>query len=162
MASNTCINIVYAPILIESYCWNTHKANRKLTAKLKINVLPLFQEERWKVWATLSYCTKRTKCHHKSYPNNTIKTKPASFFPILGTSFNSCEEGKEFYNLYSWEVGFGIHSGKSRNNGNSYQAWHDYVCSCEVWGSIHYKIAVYFLAFDHCIFGSSIAKLLFF
>ncbi|WVZ83495.1 hypothetical protein U9M48_030637 [Paspalum notatum var. saurae] len=33
------------------------------------------------------------------------------FAPKEGDEFSSCEEAKEFYNLYSWEVGFGIHYG---------------------------------------------------
>jgi hypothetical protein len=33
------------------------------------------------------------------------------FFPYKGTVFNSCDEAKEFYNLYSWEKGFGIRIG---------------------------------------------------
>uniref|UniRef100_A0A8R7PRL6 Protein FAR1-RELATED SEQUENCE n=1 Tax=Triticum urartu TaxID=4572 RepID=A0A8R7PRL6_TRIUA len=28
--------------------------------------------------------------------------------PAIGTSFESLEEDYEFYNLYSWEVGFGV------------------------------------------------------
>ncbi|TVU50230.1 hypothetical protein EJB05_01594, partial [Eragrostis curvula] len=30
------------------------------------------------------------------------------FLPKIGTIFNSCEEGRDYYNLYSWERGFGI------------------------------------------------------
>lgn len=28
--------------------------------------------------------------------------------PVIGTSFDSIDEAYNFYNLYSWEVGFGI------------------------------------------------------
>uniref|UniRef100_A0A453RK91 Uncharacterized protein n=1 Tax=Aegilops tauschii subsp. strangulata TaxID=200361 RepID=A0A453RK91_AEGTS len=38
--------------------------------------------------------------------------------PVLGTIFDSLVEAYEFYNLYSWEVGFGIRYGKSRQNVN--------------------------------------------
>jgi hypothetical protein len=34
----------------------------------------------------------------------------------IGTGFNSVEEAYDFYNLYSWKVGFGICDGKSRLN----------------------------------------------
>ncbi|XP_048568842.1 uncharacterized protein LOC125549480 [Triticum urartu] len=34
--------------------------------------------------------------------------------PVLGAIFDSLAEAYEFYNLYSWEVGFGIHYGKRR------------------------------------------------
>lgn len=30
------------------------------------------------------------------------------FEPVLGMVFDSKEEGYEFYNMYSWECGFGI------------------------------------------------------
>jgi hypothetical protein len=128
---NTCINVPYACIYV-NHVVEIHKPKHEVTAKKKTNVLELFQEERWEIWARLSYITRRAKSNHKSYPNSTIKTESASCFPMLGTSFNSCEEGREFYNLYSWEIGFGIRSRKYRTNNNSYQAWHDYVCSCEV------------------------------
>ena len=54
------------------------------------------------------------------------------FLPYEGLEFNSCEEAKEFYNLYSWEVGFGIRKGGSRKNGYEYITRQDLVCSCEV------------------------------
>ncbi|KAM3262162.1 hypothetical protein ACQJBY_052703 [Aegilops geniculata] len=36
--------------------------------------------------------------------------------PELGLSFHSLGEAYDFYNLYSWEIGFGIRYGKSRLN----------------------------------------------
>jgi hypothetical protein len=36
--------------------------------------------------------------------------------PAVGTSFDSRAEAYEFYNLYSWEVGFGICWGRNRKN----------------------------------------------
>lgn len=36
------------------------------------------------------------------------------FEPILGLVFDSREEAREFYNLYSWEVGFGVKLNNSR------------------------------------------------
>ena len=32
--------------------------------------------------------------------------------PAVGTKFDDCEEAYEYYNLYSWECGFGIRCGK--------------------------------------------------
>jgi hypothetical protein len=46
--------------------------------------------------------------------------------------FNSAKEAKDFYNLYSWEIGFGIRRGRSKTNGNSYITRQDFVCSCKV------------------------------
>lgn len=34
--------------------------------------------------------------------------------PCVGTEFDGCDEAYEYYNLYSWEVGFGIRTGKKR------------------------------------------------
>jgi hypothetical protein len=36
------------------------------------------------------------------------------FEPVIGMVFDSREEAKEFYNLYSWEVGFGVKYNYSR------------------------------------------------
>ena len=38
--------------------------------------------------------------------------------PKIGTSFDTLGEAYDFYNLYSWEKGFGIRYGKSRLNVN--------------------------------------------
>ena len=54
------------------------------------------------------------------------------FEPAVGTTFNSCEEAKDSYNLYSWEIGFGIRYGRSRTNSNNYRTRQDLVCSCQV------------------------------
>ena len=56
------------------------------------------------------------------------------FFPYEGTTFNSFEEAKEFYNLYSWEVGFGIRTSRGRTNDNNYTTKKDICCPCEVGG----------------------------
>jgi hypothetical protein len=50
------------------------------------------------------------------------KTTPQIFNPTAGLVFDSLEEAYEFYNLYSWEVGFGIRYGNSNiNGGNKYK-----------------------------------------
>ncbi|CAL5021319.1 unnamed protein product [Urochloa decumbens] len=56
----------------------------------------------------------------------------AIFYPYKGTVFNSVTEAKEFYNLYSWEMGFGIRLDRSRRNkATNYQGSQDIVCSSE-------------------------------
>ena len=62
------------------------------------------------------------------------RTSPgeAIFFPHEGTIFNSCEEARDFYNLYSWEKGFGVRFGRGKKNDSKYQTKLDIVCSCEV------------------------------
>jgi hypothetical protein len=42
------------------------------------------------------------------------------FIPVVGMEFNSVKQSKDFYNLYSWEIGFGIRKGRSRVNDNNY------------------------------------------
>jgi hypothetical protein len=54
------------------------------------------------------------------------------FLPRAGQVFQTIEEAYEFFNMYSWEVGFGIRYGRSRINGSSIRTRQDIVCSCEV------------------------------
>ena len=55
------------------------------------------------------------------------------FTPNVGTTFDSVAEAYEFYNLYSWEKGFGISYGKSdKNRGNDYSTMQELQCSCQV------------------------------
>jgi hypothetical protein len=50
------------------------------------------------------------------------KTTAQIFYPSTGIVFDSLEEAYEFYNLYSWEAGFGIRYGSSNTNqGNRYR-----------------------------------------
>jgi hypothetical protein len=53
---------------------------------------------------------------------STGKNTTQIFTPTIGLVFDSLEEAFEFYNLYSWEVGFGIRYGISNTNkGNKYK-----------------------------------------
>jgi hypothetical protein len=54
------------------------------------------------------------------------------FLPYQGQVFQSLEEAFEFYNMYSWEAGFGIRFGRSRINRSNNKTRQDIVCSCEV------------------------------
>ncbi|CAL5009501.1 unnamed protein product [Urochloa decumbens] len=53
------------------------------------------------------------------------------FYPYEGTTFNSVTEAKEFYNLYSWEKGFGVRLHRGHRNRAEFYARQDIVCSCE-------------------------------
>lgn len=56
--------------------------------------------------------------------------KKEVFEPVLGMVFDSYEEGYDFYNLYSWEVGFGIiynHS-TTRKNDKDYRTMQEFTC----------------------------------
>ncbi|RLN09400.1 hypothetical protein C2845_PM11G02770 [Panicum miliaceum] len=51
------------------------------------------------------------------------------FEPHIGITFDSEAEAFEFYNLYSWEVGFGVRKGSiERNTGDGYQTMREIVC----------------------------------
>ena len=52
--------------------------------------------------------------------------------PELGLSFDSLGEAYEFYNLYSWEIGFGIRYGKSRLNAQRRKTMQEIVRGCSV------------------------------
>jgi hypothetical protein len=54
------------------------------------------------------------------------------FEPVVGKKFESIQEAFEFYNLYSWEIGFGIRLGRSRENKSGRRTMQDIVCACEV------------------------------
>ena len=52
--------------------------------------------------------------------------------PSMGTVFDSLPEAYEFYNLHSWEFGFGIRYGKSRQNVSGSKCMQEIVCGCAV------------------------------
>ncbi|KAL6626809.1 hypothetical protein ACP70R_030535 [Stipagrostis hirtigluma subsp. patula] len=63
---------------------------------------------------------------------STVKKTPHIFQPVLGMVFDSREEAYQFYNLYSWERGFGIRYGNSSTNiVNKYRTKQDIVCEKE-------------------------------
>ena len=54
------------------------------------------------------------------------------FVPSVGTIFDSKDEAYDFYNMFSWECGFGIRYGKSSTNSKKYRTMQDIVCQCAV------------------------------
>lgn len=52
--------------------------------------------------------------------------------PSKELEFDSEAEALQFYNLYSWEVGFGIHKGHLDGNKDGYQTVRDIVCHRQV------------------------------
>jgi hypothetical protein len=69
--------------------------------------------------------------------------------PAVGTSFDSLEEAYEFYNLYSWEVGFGVRFSKSRLNVRRTKCMQEIVCGCAVSSNTSF-----FRTRNKCIFFS--------
>ncbi|KAM3224254.1 hypothetical protein ACQJBY_057572 [Aegilops geniculata] len=50
--------------------------------------------------------------------------------PKIGINFDTLGEAYDFYNLYSWEKGFGIRYGKSRVNVSRTKCMQEIVCGC--------------------------------
>ncbi|KAM0833454.1 hypothetical protein ACQ4PT_064253 [Festuca glaucescens] len=50
--------------------------------------------------------------------------------PEVGVTFDSIGEAYDFYNLYSWERGFGVRYGKSRLNVDRVKCMQEIVCGC--------------------------------
>jgi hypothetical protein len=66
------------------------------------------------------------------------------FTPAIGQVFQTVEEAYEFFNMYSWEVGFGIRYGRSRINSANVKNRQDLLCSCEV-------IVWFYIGNWHCL-----------
>ena len=66
----------------------------------------------------------------RSFANNPTETV---ITPAIGTTFDSVGEAYDFYNLYSYEKGFGIRYGKSRLNVERTKCMQEIVCGCAVW-----------------------------
>jgi hypothetical protein len=54
------------------------------------------------------------------------------FVVLHSSTFDSLGEACDFYNLYSWEHGFGIRYGKSRLNVEQVKCMQEIVCGCSV------------------------------
>ncbi|CAL5049526.1 unnamed protein product [Urochloa decumbens] len=52
------------------------------------------------------------------------------FTPKLGVDFDSAQEAFDFYNMHSWEIGFGIRYGRSYINTSGYTSRLDIECAC--------------------------------
>ncbi|KAM3409721.1 hypothetical protein ACQJBY_002157 [Aegilops geniculata] len=50
--------------------------------------------------------------------------------PSVGLTFESIIEAYDFYNIYSWETGFGIRYAKSRTNVKGTRCMQEFVCCC--------------------------------
>ena len=57
--------------------------------------------------------------------------------PAVGLTFDSLGEAYDFYNLYSWEKGFGIRYAKSRTNVKGAKCMQELVCCCSVSQILH-------------------------
>ncbi|CAO2046258.1 unnamed protein product, partial [Urochloa humidicola] len=55
--------------------------------------------------------------------------------PVVGQKFDSSQAAYDFYNMYSWQQGFGIRYGRSRVNSKGERRRQDIICSCAGGGS---------------------------
>lgn len=54
------------------------------------------------------------------------------FEPVLGITFDDEEEAYHFYNMYSWEVGFGIKKATRVSNTQKFHSSRELRCLCSV------------------------------
>lgn len=74
----------------------------------------------------------RTRCH---------RSTESIFEPILGMVFDSKEEAYEFYNMYSWELGFGIIYNRSRSSdGKKHVSMQELTCQKGVSYNCQFKM----------------------
>jgi hypothetical protein len=81
----------------------------------------------------------RTSALEKSIRGFANKESESVINPKIATSFDSLQDAYDFYNLYSWELGFGIRYGKSRLNVERVKCMQELVCGCAVCTIQYYK-----------------------
>jgi hypothetical protein len=74
----------------------------------------------------------KEKCSREISQEYAEKLDDEVIDPCLGTIFASLGEAYDFYNLYSWEQGFGIRYGKSQLNAGKTKCMQEIVCGCSV------------------------------
>ncbi|XBJ22436.1 hypothetical protein VPH35_000829 [Triticum aestivum] len=77
-------------------------------------------------------CAGRVSALEKTLRGYTEKRTDTVVVPAVGYTFDSLGEAYDFYNLYSWEIGFGIRYGKSRLNVERTKCMQEIVCGCSV------------------------------
>ncbi|XP_044460224.1 protein FAR1-RELATED SEQUENCE 12-like [Triticum aestivum] len=74
----------------------------------------------------------RTNSIQRAFSLTAERGSPVVFEPAMGMVFSSEQEAHEFYNAYSWEVGFGIKRGnKYTTKPACYKTMQEFLCSCE-------------------------------
>lgn len=61
-------------------------------------------------------CPNRVSAFEKAVRSYADNPTENVITPVIGTTFDYLAEAYDYYNLYSWEKGFGIRYGKSRLN----------------------------------------------
>lgn len=104
-------------------------------------------------------CAGRISALGKSLRCYAEKKRETVVIPDVGDSFDSLGEAYDYYNLYSWEIGFGVRYGKSRLNVERTKCMQEIVCGCSVSSSSHSHPEVYKIHCFHVHIKSSLAVL---
>ncbi|XP_044319573.1 uncharacterized protein [Triticum aestivum] len=75
-------------------------------------------------------CAGRVCALEKTLRGYAEKKTDIVMVPAVGYNFDSLGEAYDFYNLYSWEIGFVIRYGKSRLNIERTKCMQEIVCGC--------------------------------
>ncbi|KAL6906447.1 hypothetical protein ACP4OV_004048 [Aristida adscensionis] len=76
-----------------------------------------------------SASTEGTLALQKAIKNYALRKGGLVVLPTVGMSFDCMAEAYDFYNLYSWEVGFGIRYARCRRNIHKTKTVQDIVCA---------------------------------
>ena len=68
----------------------------------------------------------------KALRRYTEKKTDTVIVPAVGSTSDSLGEAYDYYNLYSWEIGFGVRYGKSRLNVERTKCMQEIVCGCSI------------------------------
>jgi hypothetical protein len=74
----------------------------------------------------------RISALESSFRGFTERNRDEVLCPVIGMTFDSMGEAYDYYNLYSWECGFGIRYGKSRHNVHGAKCMQELLCNCAV------------------------------
>lgn len=75
----------------------------------------------------------RTTALEESVKNFAERRCQFVVYPGIGTKFDSLDDAYNFYNLYSWEIGFGVRYAKCRLNVHRQKCMQEIACGCAVW-----------------------------
>ncbi|XP_044444673.1 uncharacterized protein [Triticum aestivum] len=75
-------------------------------------------------------CADRVSALEETLRRYAEKKTDTVVVPAMGTKFDSLGEAYDFYNLYSWEIGFRVRYGKRRLNVGRTKCMQEIVCGC--------------------------------
>ena len=84
-------------------------------------------------------CASRISALQKTLRCYAEKKRETVVIPVVGDRFDSLGEAYDYYNLYFWEIGFGVGYGKSRLNVERTKCMQEIVCGCSVSDSSQFQ-----------------------